>query len=648
MSIPVATHVTIIGEAVAGAVVRGSYFYVNDIPEQNSIYRWYIDGASFIEAKSLDFQIQASLSGAKIRFSVTPMDESGDIGIETFSPEIEISDGYQNITDEEHRNSFVSQRGHCSYYVPDPKDRVFVASAQAFSLTDGKTQSVHIRGRADHAGDPPQEIRQYLKNNPATRMFSTERDFGALVPVLGSTKRLLLWGTNMANIPPQLDLNNIKYVYSNRTAVAFIYDNPAPGKNTIGAFGNAANGGVVPDDIQRNLLFDPPKAIYATETAFAVLTYRGTVYAWGQAAGGGVISLNAQNYLRTMKVERIISTAGAFCAIGPQVINDPEIKHVVTWGDAANGGEISAQDLTYILDQDGVEQVVANRNAFCAVTKLRRRAISWGAASYGGTMTEAARRLAAGGNILLCQGSAWAFTMFNNSGLSESWGASGYGGLSGHECSDDENDAGKVFEKSVEKNRIEALFKDMRINDWYQQQRSPTRHRAECDPSATPGANLGEIVTPNGIISLYSNDSSFFMVAKESDGRTKDLFSWGQTLGGGAIPPATRQVLMASQITDVRCTNGAYGVISTQGFVGGVVSVFGGGNAYLDAGEVPEALQEYLRGDVSGLYALKFMPPYYPTGSRSPSAFAARRTNGTYVVWGGGANVTDELYDPAG
>lgn len=155
MSIPVATHVTIIGEAVAGAVVRGSYFYVNDIPEQNSIYRWYIDGASFIEAKSLDFQIQASLSGAKIRFSVTPMDESGDIGIETFSPEIEISDGYQNITDEEHRNSFVSQRGHCSYYVPDPKDRVFVASAQAFSLTDGKTQSVHIRGRADHAGDPP-------------------------------------------------------------------------------------------------------------------------------------------------------------------------------------------------------------------------------------------------------------------------------------------------------------------------------------------------------------------------------------------------------------------------------------------------------------------------------------------------------------
>lgn len=41
--------------------------------------------------------------------------------------------------------------------------------------------------------------------------------------------------------------------------------------------------------------------------------------------------------------------------------------------------------------------------------------------------------------------------MFNNSGLSESWGASGYGGLSGHEGSDDENDAGKVFEKALKR-----------------------------------------------------------------------------------------------------------------------------------------------------------------------------------------------------
>ncbi|OCW21677.1 hypothetical protein C9382_14735 [Pseudomonas aylmerensis] len=645
MSIPVATNVTIIGEAVAGAVVRGSYFYVDDVSERDSIYRWYIDGVNFLDARSLDFQIQASLSGAKIRFSVTPMNADGEIGIETFSMEIAIVNGYQNISDEEHRNSFMSQRGHCSYYVPDPNDKVFVASALAFSLTDGKTQSVHVRGRADHAGEPPQAIRDYLKNNPATRMFSTERDFGALVPVLGSTKRLLLWGTNMANIPPQLDLNNIKYVYSNRTAVAFIYDNPAPGKNTIGAFGNAANGGVVPEDIQRKLLFDLPKAIYATESAFSVLTHKGNVYAWGNAAAGGSISQAAENYLMAMKVERIVSTAGAFCAIGPQTVNDPEIKHVVAWGDAANGGQISSEVLTYILDQDGVEQVVANRNAFCAITKYRRRAISWGAAAYGGTMNEDAKRLAAGGNILLCRGSAWAFCMFNNSGLSASWGQAGYGGLAGQDDGQD-NDAGKVFEKSGEKYRIEALFDDMHVNDWYQQHRSPTRHKANCDPSATPGANLGEIVTPNGIISLYSNDSSFFMVAKESDGRTKDLFSWGQPTGGGAIPQNTRQVLMASQITDVHCTNGAYGVISTQGFVGGVVSAFGGGTAYQDAGDIPGELQEYVRANVSGLYALKFLPPYAPTGARSASAFAARRTDGQYVVWGGGTSVTDELYNP--
>lgn len=68
MSIPVATNVTIIGEAVAGAVVRGSYFYVDDVPEQNSIYRWYIDGVNYLTARSLDFQIRPPSAGQKSGF----------------------------------------------------------------------------------------------------------------------------------------------------------------------------------------------------------------------------------------------------------------------------------------------------------------------------------------------------------------------------------------------------------------------------------------------------------------------------------------------------------------------------------------------------------------------------------------------------
>ncbi|MBT2372941.1 hypothetical protein [Pseudomonas fluorescens] len=378
LSTPVATNVTIVGEVVPGGTVRGSYFYNGAQPEGGSIYRWYVDGENFLISLTLDFSVTLGMAGRKLRFSVTPISSEGEAGIETFSPEMPISDGYQNITEEENRNSFMSQRGHHKHHTPDPKDRMCIASNGALSLISGETQSVHVRGRAGSAGEPPQEIRQYLRNNPATRMFSTELDFGALVPVLGSTKRLLLWGANMANIPPQLDLNNIRSVYSNRTAVAFIYDNPAPGKNTIGAFGNAANGGVVPTEIQTKLLFDSPKAIYATENAFAVLTNRGSVYAWGSPTSGGQISLAAENYLRNLKVERIIASASAFCAIGPEAINDPDIKHVVTWGDPSGGGSISAQDITYILDQDGVDQVVANRNAFCAITKLRKRAISWG------------------------------------------------------------------------------------------------------------------------------------------------------------------------------------------------------------------------------------------------------------------------------
>ena len=647
LTTPVVTNVTIIGDPVPGSFLRGSYFYDGTSPEENSIYRWYVDDVSFLPSPSLDYEITHEHARAKITFSVTPVSTDGSMGIETYSLPLEVFDGYQNITEEEDRNSFMSQRGHYSVYGSDPKDRVFVGNAVAFSLTNGSSQSVNVRGRADFAGVPPAEIQQYLRNNPATRMFSTERDFGALVPVLGSTKRLLLWGNNMLNVPPTLDLNNIKYVYSNRAAVAFIYDNPPRGKNTIGAFGSPTLGGVVPVAIQSPLLFDPPMAIYATEYAFAVLTHEGRVYAWGNPTTGGTIPGNIADQLMYMKVERIVCTASAFCAIGPERFGDPEIKLVLTWGDANGGGNILAPEMETIIDQDGVDQVVANRNAFCAITKRRKRAVSWGYAPYGGTMGDSTKQFAARGNIMLCVGSAWAFCMVNSSGQSESWGAAGSGGGSLTDGKDEEDvDAAQLFEESGAKESIAALFNDMKIDDWYQQRMRSVPHKCECDPNTLPGRNLSEVVTPNGVISIHSNDSSFFLVAKEPDGRTKDLFAWGQATGGGAIPPNTRQVLMASLITGVYCTNGAYGVISTQGTTPGAVSAFGGGPAQQDAGVIPTALEDHLRRDVSSLYTMKTLPPFAPTASRSVSAFAARREDGNYVVWGGGGWVTDELFVP--
>ncbi len=645
---PVATNVTIIGEPTPGGTVRGSYFYEYSQAESGSTYHWYINSKKYLTTNdSLDFSITAAMAGAKIRFAVVPMSASGESGVETCSLEIDVFNGYQNITEEENRNSFMSQIGQYSFYAPDPKDRVFVASAAAFSLTDGTTQSVHVKGLKAFGGEPPEAIKAYLKNNPAIRMFSTERDFAALVPVLGSAKRLLLWGDNMNNIPPELDLNNIKSAYSNRTAIAFIYDNPPENSNTIGAIGDAANGGLVPETVQRALLFDPPKAIYATENAFAVLTYEGYVHTWGSATGGGSIG-DIETTLKNTNVEKIVASASAFCAIGHQRNWDPEIKHPVVWGDPEGGGVLSPTQLGEILDQEGVVQVVANRNAFCAITKKRGTAISWGGADYGGTMSEAALNLAVRGNILLCRGSAWAFCMVNSAGDSESWGQAGYGGGTLEDGTAEENDAGKVFDQSGQKQRIQTLFNEMKVESWYERNRALPLHSCICEPDSMLGSNPYEITLPDGgTINFYANDASFFMVAKEQGGSTKELFSWGQPTGGGTIPGPVWQVLRGSVITAVYCTNGAYGVISNQGPVTGAVNVFGASIANQDAGEIPKELADYLQHDVRGLYSMKFMPPAYPTSTRLASAFAARRADGSYAIWGGGADVIDELFVPS-
>ena len=124
-----------------------------------------------------------------------------------------IVSGYQNISEEESNSSFIKQYGAFSLYRNEPNDRIVNSTAGAFAWMSGATQSVFVKGRTDSGGAPPVEIEQYLKNNPATRMFSTARDFGALVPVVGSANQLLLWGQNIGPIPHDLDLSVDVHVF---------------------------------------------------------------------------------------------------------------------------------------------------------------------------------------------------------------------------------------------------------------------------------------------------------------------------------------------------------------------------------------------------------------------------------------------------
>lgn len=648
---PIATNVTIIGELMPGGTIRGSYKYIgtgDETEEGGSLCRWYIGESPGSLFETFDLAVKEYMVGKTIRFAITPKSKSGVSGIEVYSQTKLVVSGYQNISEEESQCSFIKQYGAFSLYRNEPNDRILTSTSGAFALMSGSTQSVVVRGRTDFGGAPPVEIAQYLKNNPATRMFSTAKDFAALVPVIGSSNQLLMWGNNIGAIPPQLDVSNIKYVYSNETAVAWIYDNPPPGKNTIGAFGNQANGGLVPDAIQMKLFFDKPKAIYATASAFAVLTEGGRVYAWGQQSTGGLIPAATQTVLDQINITSIVCTAGAFCAVGPERFGDPAIKTIAPWGASGSGGALNPGDLEEIMDQDGAKHVLANRDSFVIITKRRSKALSWGG-PYGGVMNDAAKLLSARGNIVMCAATAYAFCMINSGGEIAAWGVSNMGGStptsSGN--ADDVMDAEEVLEASGAKAHVRDVFKAIDVEGWYQKRLKSIEADCLCHTSGERRSSLSYLSTASGDITISSNDSSFFLSSRGTGGQTIDLIVWGTAGYGGTMSSTTRQVLMASQITDVYSTNGAYAVISNQGGVKGAVTVFGGSNANQEAGEVPAKLQNHLRSDVEEVYSLKQMPPYTPSTYRPAAALSARLSNGHYVIWGGATLVTNEVLDPA-
>ncbi|WP_017902094.1 hypothetical protein [Pseudomonas asplenii] len=623
---PTATDVVIVGEALVGGTVVGSYRYLNDVenPEQGSTYTWYLNGSP--TEHTLHFHIRPEHAGKRLIFAVTPQAQSGETGMEALSPEKTISAGFQNISLEESEASFLKQRGNFSLYREEPSDRVFVSTGGAFAAIDPKTQRVFVEGEKDWGADVPPDMKILIRNNPATRLFATEKCFAAMIDITPTNNRLLVWGPGIA--ANQGSFLNVKSVYSNRTVFAFIYKDPQGSAPRIGAIGPSsanANGAVIPDSIQLELAFDPPKAIYATENAFAVLTERGKVYAWGNTNNGGTINAFVRQQLNNMTVNRIVSTDSAFCATDAN-------GTLVTWGTANRGGTIPSNVLESILDDDGVNTVVANRASFLVVTKRRRKAYSFGRAGQGGDMSAAASELAVRGNIALCQSSNWAHAMCNDNGQFTSWGTAAHGGTPPTSRpprqADPDTDMSLLFEHSGVKAELEAYFQNDPI----------VGHPTDRVTST--------VVTASGsTIDIHSTDSSFFLYSKAASGLTEKVVAWGQANAGGSMPTGVRQVLESSVIEAVYTTNGAYGVIVTQGATQGVVVVWGVPLSRGDAGEIPPVLAAPLRSGVIEIYSIKRWPQVSPTPEPVDPSFAARINNHTYGLWGG--NVNNQLYDPS-
>jgi hypothetical protein len=607
---PIARDVIIIGQPVIGGFVRGSYRYDNadENPEGTSLFKWYLDNVpiSGPEGVAIDLRIKSEYSERSIMFAVTPVASTGETGQEARSAATTVSSDFQGISRGESESSFLKQWGNFSFYGNEPSDRVFVSTGGAFGLIDPDTQDIYFEGQTGWGLPVPPDIINFLKNNPATRLFTTEKDFAALVNN-GSSNQLLVWGPNIpAN--HSVKLTDIKSVYSNRVCFAFIYQDATGDANRIGAIGLRGSGDVIPELIQRALYFDEPIAIHATENAFAVRTKNGKVYAWGDANNGGSISVDAQLQLGSMFVERIVAAAAAFCAIGRN-------GEIVTWGKAADGGAIPASKLEAILNDGGVNSVTASTTAFCAITHDRRKAVSWGLSGEGGLMSESASLIAVRGGVLLCKATRWAFCIISERGEAEAWGATRYGGASITQAT---------------RSEIEAAVKEMHPK-----------------PEDVRGYVGNRAITVPGILSLYSNDLSFFLLSQQDDGRTRAVVVWGMNTHGGAITSGVRQALMASLITGVYCTNGAYGVVATQGGVYGAVIAWGATLAMEDAGEIPPELAQYLSSDVVELYSIKRYPFYQAPPPNPPPidpSFAARRRDGSYVLWGG--NVKNQYYKP--
>lgn len=622
---PEATEVQVVGDVYVGATVHGFYVYGNNGsgPEGLSRFYWHINGERLSEEGQLDLKLRPSDANKYLQFSVVPVATGGAEGVERFSASYKISTGFQNISDEENEWCYLKQRGNFSFHVPEPSDRIFVSTGGVFGLLEPRSGNVYFEGQQNWGLPVPPEIENFLKNNKAVRLFASEFNFAALVP-LGSSNQLLCWGRTIPIVLPHLQ--GIRSVYSTRSAFAVIYSNPEPGADAIAAIGPVNNPvSSVPPEIQRSLWFDRPKAIYAADDAFTVLTENGRVYAWGRPENGGTIPANVRVQLNSMFITRVVATAISFCAI-------TEDGDIAVWGSATGGGSIPADRLERILDDGGAGSVIAATSAFCAITKDKRKAVSWGRPAEGGDMSASAATLAARGNIVLCRSNRWAFLMANTSGQAEAWGAAQYGGAP---------------LTATTKSQFKAAFNGAKAIPGYPerlpQKGIAQRQRRDVSSSA---------IIVDGNLRLYANDVSFFLLSTHNDGRTNALVLHGLTTHGGSMSQALRQTLMASLIRDVYCTNGAYGVITTQGGTEGAVSVWGATLRMEDAGEIPPELAEYLRRGVVELYSIKrfpyvqLPPPPPPIPPQQDPSFAARLSNGTYVLWGG--NVSNQHFDPHG
>eukprot|EP00439_Symbiodinium_sp_Y106_P030429 s6148_g3.t1 len=153
--------------------------------------------------------------------------------------------------------------------------------------------------------------------------------------------------------------------------------------------------------------------IQSTLFSFAALLGDGSVVTWGDAAFGGDNSA-VQGQLKN--VQRIQASAYAFAAI----LGDGS---VVAWGEASRGGDCSSVQ----CQLKNVQQIQTSGDAFAAILS-NGSVVTWGDAGRGGDSSAVQDQL---DNVQQIQASAGAFAAMLGNGSVVTWGDAECGGDSG-------------------------------------------------------------------------------------------------------------------------------------------------------------------------------------------------------------------------
>ncbi|NID14537.1 hypothetical protein [Luteibacter yeojuensis] len=530
-------------------------------------------------------------------------------------------DKYQDVPAEESTNSYIKQFGRFAVYDDDhgPVDRQWGSTGRAYAFSKGKDHFA-AGGSATHGANVPAPIPNYLRRNPAQRIFSTSNTFAVLVPV-GNSNRLILWGPGFIPANNRYPLRGIRSVYANGTCFAFIYEAPLPSGaragQRIGATGADANGGLIPDAVHLKLADDPPVSIRATAAAFAVLTESGKVHTWGNAAFGGTMSTSATSALAGERVRKLFANYHAFCAI-----RDSD-GAPVAWGNAANGGDIPADVLNNITSDGGAETVVAANTAFCCITAGRRKAFAWGLAAQGGSMTtEAVKQMAVTGNIAACRAGSWAFCMINTRGQVGAWGNTAHGGTT------TVANIGNSTEPVTGIQSADATPADEVVQEFVDDVSSSS------EPVAAAAGPIGwSYAGPDWKAYIYAVDSGFCLITTYPDDLIRSVSSWGAA--NTVISDPAKQVMLASYFEAVKTSNRAYLAIVRQGDAGGCPVAWG--EATANGGAVPADIEERLQGPIVDARANTVAVPLNAVANTS--GFTVWTASGQMATWGGGTGM---------